>query len=308
MDDRSRGCVGHEDEWAVTMVVSNTYEFEFSGLLMGGDTVYGFIEVEGLADQPEVRSSDRTRLRRHGLLPGDDYLGGRSVVLSLEVFGADDAAFQANLDALKAALVPGNAEAALSFKVPGVAGGGVRIMNVRPRKMALPIETRFLYRLPKVAVEFFATDPRLYDIVQQNPSTGLNLSVIGRPSGNFSWNLSWGGPSTSNIVQATNAGTFVTPCVIKIDGPVTNPQVENVTAGKFIKLSADGGLVLASGEFVEIDTDARTILLGGTASRYSKLSSDSSWFDLAPGANELRFIGTTAGAPLMTVTWRSAWL
>jgi hypothetical protein len=290
------------------MAVTNDYELEFAGLLFGGETDYGFVRAEGLADNPEVRSSDQTRLRRHGMIPGDDFVGGRSVVIDLEVFGDTTTAFATNLTALKTAFAPGSAEQALSFKVPGVAGGGTRLLYARSRKLALPLETSFYFGMPIASVEFFATDPRIYDTSQQAPSTGLTASVAGRPSGNFVWNLTWGGASTSNIIVANNVGSFTTPCVIRFDGPVTNPQVENVTQGKLLKLTADGGITLAAGEFLEIDTDARTILLGGTSSRYSKLSSDSAWFDLAPGLNSLRFIGTTAGAPTMTVSWRSAWL
>jgi hypothetical protein len=124
---------------------------------------------------------------------------------------------------------------------------------------------------------------------------------------NLSWNLNWGGASTGNSFTATNGGTFTTPFTVRFDGPVTNPSIENVTTGEKLKLSADGGLVLGVGEFVELDTDARTVLLGGTASRYSKLSSDSTWFDLPPGNTTLRFLGTTAGSPTMTVKFRSAW-
>lgn len=289
------------------MPVSNSYELEFGSLLMGGNTDYGFVKAEGLKDRPEIRTSDRTRLRQHGMLPGDDFVGGRSVVIDLEINGDDSTIFETNVQAFDLALQPGNPEGILKFKIPGVAGGGIRRMNVRPRKIALPVESSFYYRLPVASVEFFATDPRIYDDTQQSPSVGIAASVSGH-AWNNTWNLNWGGASTSNIVQATNVGTFPAPCVIRFNGPVTNPQIENVTQGKSLKLTADGGLVLGVGEFVELDTNTRTILLGGTSSRYSKLSSDSRWFDLAPGINELRFTGSTSGSPTMQVTYRSAWL
>jgi hypothetical protein len=289
------------------MPVSSDWQAEYAGLLLGDGTVYEIREIQGLADQPDLRTSDRARLRRHGLLPGDDFLAARAVTVDLEVFGADDAAFAAAMAALKLALAPGNPEAPLTFKVPGVAGGGIRRLNARPRKLALPVDLdRFFYRQPTATVLFEASDPRLYDDALSSVSTGLAVS----PSGlvwNLTWNLSWGASSSSGSIFAVNAGTFPTPPVFRIDGPVTNPSVENITTGEKLALSADGGLVVGAGEFVELDTDARTVLLGGTASRYSKLSADSTWFDLKPGTTELKFRGTTAGAPTLTVTWRSAW-
>jgi Siphovirus-type tail component, C-terminal domain len=284
----------------------NSWTMQYKNLLIGDGTAYEIRSITGLTDTPDLRTSDRSRLRRHGLLPGDDFLGGRAVIVELEIFGTDDAAFQLAMDALGLALTPGSPESLLTFKIPGVAGGGDRQLSVRPRKLNLPIEERYLYSQPTANVLFEATDPRLYDSILQAPSVGLTVSVSGLVW-NLTWNLDWGGPSVSNTVQAVNSGSFSTPAIIRFNGPVTNPQIENVTAGKSLKLTADGGLVVADGEFVELDTDTRTILFMGTASRYSKLSSDSVWFDLEPGQNDLRFIGSTSGSPTMSVTFRSAW-
>lgn len=284
------------------------YELSYNGLTFGGDTDYGFVSAEGLVDQPDLRTSDRARLRRHGLLPGDDFLAGRSITLELEVFGADAASFQSNMNALKLAFAPGSAEKPLVFQLSGVAGGGVRRVNVRPRKLASRIDAeRFLYRMPVAAVQFDATDPRIYDNTESSIATGLTASVPGL-TWNLAWNLNWGGPSTSNIITANNIGTFSAPLTVRFDGPVTNPGIENVTTGQALTLSADGGLILAAGEFVILDSESHTVMLGGTSNRYSKLTSTSSWFDLSPGNTSLRFTGTTAGAPTMTVTYRSAWL
>jgi hypothetical protein len=290
------------------MTVTTDWQFEFNSLLVGDPTDYGVVSIEGLADVPDMRTSDQPKLQRHGMLPGLDLLGGRSVVVQIEIDAASDSELATLIHDLKLALRPGQDEAALTFQIPGVADGGTRRIVARPRRVALPIDLqRYYYRLPIATVEFFATDPRIYDDSLSDMSTGLAVSVAGRASGNFAWNMNWGGTTTGNIINATNSGTFSTPALIRFNGPVTNPQVENVTAGKFLKLTADGGLTLGVGEFVELDTANRTVLLGGTSNRYSKLSSDSEWWDLEPGVNQLRFIGSTAGSPTMDVEFRSAW-
>lgn len=288
------------------MAVSLDWQAEYQGLLVGDGTAYELRAIEGLADHPDLRTSDRTRLRRHGLLPGDDFLGGRAVTLELEVFGDTDAAFHANLLALKQAFAPGSPEAPLDFLIPGVTAPGsglAKRCNARPRRLALPVEQRFFYRQPIAVVELFATDPRLYNAIQQSASTGLATS----PSGlvwNLVWNLSWGASSSSGSIFAANGGNFPTPPVFRIDGPVTNPSIENITTGEVLGLTS---ITVGSGEFLELDADARTVLLGGTASRYEKLTT-AQWFDLKPGTTELKFRGTTAGAPTLTVYWRNAWL
>lgn len=285
------------------MTVTQDWQMEYAGLLIGDPGAYSIAKIDGLASMPDLRTSDRTRLRRHGMLPGDDFLAGRSVIADVEIDGADDPAFAAAVAALKAALAPGSPEQALTFQIPGVAGGGVRRLNARPRKLALPVDLdRFFHRLPVASVEWFATDPRIYDDAEQSEAVGLAAGVAGL-SWPLSWPLSWGGASTSSTITAANAGTFPTPMVVRFDGPVTNPGIENVVTGFTLQLS----LTLGLGEFLEVDTDARTVLLSGTASRYSSLTT-ADWFELAPGDNQLRFIGTTTGDPTMTVTWRSAWI
>ena len=287
------------------MTVSSDWTLEFAGLLLGDGTAYELAEIEGLADQPDLRTSDRTRLRRHGMLPGDDFLDGRAVTVELEVNGVDDADFASRMAALKLALSPGGSEAPLSFKIPGVAGGGVRRMNARPRKLALPItvERYLLGRMPRAVVLFEATDPRLYDDSQSSASTALAATPSGH-TWNNTWNLSWGSSGTSGSIFAINSGTFPTPPLFRIDGPVTNPSIENITTGETLGFT---NLTLGAGEWLDVDTDARTVLLGGTSSRFEKLTT-AQWFDLRPGTTELRFRGTTAGSPLLTVYWRSAWL
>jgi Phage tail protein len=284
------------------MPVANDWEMAYGSLLIADGSAFSIKDIDGLADQPDLRTSDRTRLRRHGMLPGDDFLAGRSVVVDVEIFGADDATFASAVGTLKQALSPGSDEAPLTFKVPGVAGGGIRRLNGRPRKLALPVEEKFFYRQPIASVEFFATDPRLYDDAQQSQAVGLAAGVAGH-TWNNTWNWSWGGASTSTSIFAVNAGTFATPFVVRFDGPVTNPSIENVATGEKLAMT----LTLGVGEWLDIDTDARTVLLGGTASRFSNLT-QANWFDLKPGTTELRFGGTTAGSPQMTATWRSAWL
>jgi hypothetical protein len=290
------------------MTITQDWQAEFNELLMGTGQSYRIVQIEGLADYPEVRSSDSPLLQRHGLLPGDDFAGGRSVVVTLEVEGGTNANLSTVMTTLKMALCPCQTESPLTMQIPGIGDGGICRLNARPRKMSSVVDKRWrVASQPRLLVEFFATDPRIYDNTESSLQASLPVSVSGL-TWNLSWNLSWGTASTSGSVYANNLGSFPTPVVIRFDGPVTNPSVENVTTGRTLELSADGGLDLLTGEHVVLDSDTHTILLGGTASRYSKLSSDSEWFDLEPGPNELRFRGTTAEAPTMTVTFRSAWV
>lgn len=285
------------------------WQVSYGGLTIGAGTPYRLVPpLDGLQDYPDVRTGDQPRLRRHGLIAGADFLGGRSVTWQVRVTDRDPAAFAAAWSTLRAAWTPGaSVEAPLSFQVPGVAGGGTRRIVGRPRRLSMSVDQYHRLGTAAAVIQFECSDPRIYDDAEQALSTGLAASVPGL-SWPLSWDLSWGGLSTSNTVTVTNAGTFDTPWSARIDGPVTNPSIENVDTGQILAFAADGGLTLGDGEFLIVDADTRTALLNGTASRYNTLASPVSWWDLPPGDTALRFGGSTTGSPTLTVTWRSAWI
>lgn len=104
-----------------------------------------------------------------------------------------------------------------------------------------------------------------------------------------------------------NEGTYGSPPVITINGTTDSPKIVNQTTSQFLHLD---GLALAAGEYVVIDVNAKSITLsnGGDASAY--LSSDSEWWVLAPGENEIYLIDDTTAAldATATVQWRDCWL
>lgn len=283
-------------------LVTGDWRAEFRGLALGDGSPYELVAISGLLDLPEVRSSDRTLLRRHGLLPGDDFLGGRSVALTLEVQADDAGALGAALDDLLEAFRVGPGEEPFVFQFPGVAGGGKRLVYARTRKRSAPLDLSFLYGRARVEVELFATDPRLYGFVEHSGTSPLPTAG-GGVSFPMTYPVSFGALSTGGTIVATNAGTFPTSPFFRIDGPVTDPRIENLTTGESLVLDISVG----AGEFLTIDVEARTVLLGGKASRYSSLESSSTWWDLEPGRNEVTFRAATPTSASLSMTWRSAW-
>ena len=250
---------------------------------------------------PELRTSDRTRLRRHGALPGDDFLESRTITATGYVTTSDrDTAPEI------AALIDGTItsdEDVLVMKWHGVGGNGLVRVNARVRRRHIPQAwPRWQRGEPQWAIQWEATDPRLYANTASSGSVGLAADTTGLTWA-LTWPLNWGGVSESNLLNCVNAGNFPTPVTLTITGPCTNPSVENVTQGRTLALT----MTVATGETVVIDTDARTVLLNGTASRYSKLTT-AEWFDLDPGTDQLRFTASTATAATMQADWRSAYI
>lgn len=281
------------------MTVTVDYQMEYNGLLVGADTPYDIPEIR--PDEPGVSSGDVKVARVHGLHPGDDFLGGRSPSFEVHIVDPDHAVRAPLIDAFKAAFRMGEDESPLTFQIPSLAGGGVRRIGCRVRGAPYVIDLQHLYSTTRISVLLSATDPRIYDETQSIDTVSLPTAGGGL---NFpiTFPITFGAVSTGGTITANNAGTFDTPVVFRIDGPCTNPVIDNVTADKELALT----LVVASGDYVEIDTAAKTVLLNGTASRYSALTT-SEWFDLAPGDNQLDFRAVTATAATLKATWRSAW-
>lgn len=285
-------------------LITQDWQMEYRGTLLGSGTPYEIVQVTGLMDLPEIQVSDRLRLRRHGLSPGDDFAGRRSVVATFEVDAPTVADLNSYLSTITALTRPGLEESPLSLQVPGVAEGGIRRLNVRPRRRSIPVNLDLFYGLPMVTVEFVATDPRVY-----THSSYLSLTALPSGGGGLLFPatppLTFVESTETGDVNAENIGSFPVNPVIRIDGPITDPTIENLEQGKTIELST----TLALGQYLLIDTESRTVLLNGTASRYSSLLPTSEWWDLAPGDNTIRFRSSTnTEDAVLSVSYRSAWV
>lgn len=272
---------------------------EYRGVLLGEGSAFSIASVEGLLDLPDVRNSDRVRLLRHGLAPGSDWLGGRVFTITLELYAADNAALTAAVNALGTAFAVGEL-ADLTFQIPGVAGGTMGKISARCRRRQLPVNLEYLYRIPLATIEMAAPDPLLYSA----SATTVNIPLA-VPTGGLTFPatfpLVFGTTGTFGSVNVTNSGNANSAPTFRVYGPVTNPSLTNYTSGTTFTV----GITLASGEFLDIDMSARTVLLGGTGNRYSYVTAPN-WWELVPGVNEVRFTAST-GSSSTDMTFRSAW-
>jgi hypothetical protein len=283
------------------VALSADWQLSYNGLVVGTSTDYDVVAVDGLDGLPELRTSDTVRPSDHGMFAGRDLAAGRTIELTLEIYGATDGAFRTNVDALGVATLLRDDELALAFKLPGFTDD--RQVFCRPRRRSLPLDLNYSSRLAPAIVQFFATDPRIYAATETVLGVGLPAA-----SGGLAWPLVWPlswGTATSGTVSADNAGTFPTRPVVRFDGPLTGASIENVTAGKTFRFKTS--FVIAAGEYVEVDFNDHTVLLNGTASRYSQVASNSQWWEIAPGANEVR-LGGVSGSGTADITFRSAWI
>lgn len=288
------------------MTVTEFYDIDFGGQpIADGDkkVVVAFSPFES----PEIRVSDTVRGQQDGLFPGIDYYGARTIPLEIEIWG-DDSAPDGSVDFSQAyqsilqACVLSREEKPLEFRIPGYSTN--LVVNARCRKVSgLIINQQFDHALATVVLQFVATDPRIYSATEQSSTVQFTGTQPGRAY-SLTFNRNYGGVVASNEINATNSGSYEAPWEAVITGPVTNPTIEHADLGLSIRLVG----TINDGEFIVISSAPyQTIMLNGTASRYSLLANASQWFMLRPGSNRIRFNGTSTGTPTMTLTWRSAW-
>lgn len=116
--------------------------------------------------------------------------------------------------------------------------------------------------------------------------------------------------TSAGAVHHVNPGTWVHQKV-RLYGPATGPRYTNEDTGETLTFTS--GLVIAAGDYIEIDTAARTVfyLSNSDATRLNFLDyAVSTWWQLAPGANHVRYhpvSGVGAGS-VAVVTYRPTWL
>ncbi|MEW1550953.1 hypothetical protein [Streptomyces tsukubensis] len=116
-----------------------------------------------VSSMPDIRSSDVTLIQRDGLWAGDDYIGGRTVNLSLEVQALDADEFGAAVNLVMRAFSPGvSGETQLRFRIPGLANGREAYVKARTRKRSNPLDASFARLSCAFEIELFATDPLIY--------------------------------------------------------------------------------------------------------------------------------------------------
>lgn len=255
-------------------------------------------EHTGLDDLPVLLTSDVHRSQDDGSYLGFDYAGERVVTLKLMILG-DEVTYRTLVDALRDAFSPRR-----STELPLYFLGSTRLVFCRPTKRRPAFDHLNAAGFGVVDVELTATDPRIYDADLTTVSVPVATS-----SGGFTFPitfpLAFGSAGAGGTFQLDNIGNWSSPLSIHIAGPVDNPRIEHVDQGKTLRFAGS----LSATDYLDIDTANHSIVLNNQASRRGWLTSDSAWFDIRPGINNLRYAANSvAVGSVATVSFRSAWL
>lgn len=243
-------------------------------------------------------------------IPGTDgeldfttLFGGRVITLTGAAFAAAVGSRQAALAQLLKFVRP-NVRAQLVYQFDG--DTVPKSLTLRSFDWSAPIVTPGLTHF---TVSWKAADPIAHGLTTN--------TVTFPPGGNFTgrtypltfsrtYPISYGG---AGIATITNAGDYPTWPLIRIFGPITNPSLTWQDGSGQLVFS---GIVVGVGDWLEIDTKAKTVTLDGNpgANRYGFLDfTQTIWAPLLPGDNLLRLSATAAAAPAQAeIDWSDAWL
>lgn len=273
-----------------------------------GSVDLGAVDSDGTAwvlqtlegwDSPEVRSEFTDREADHGAWASPVYLGSRPVTLAGTIVAPSQELLEAAMERLRAA-------AALTDTVLTVWETVPKQASVR--RSGKPLVQYVTNTTATYSVMVTAQDPRRYSTTQQSGTTALP-STTGGLAFPSAFPLTFSAATVSGQITAGNAGTADTRPVLTIAGPVVAPVIAALYPDGTVRQLLYS-LDLVTGDVLTIDTDARTVLLGGGVSRRRFMTVAGGW-PVIPAGSSVNYqfqSGTYNATAMLTASWRSAWM
>ncbi|MFF4738776.1 hypothetical protein ACFY2W_23265 [Streptomyces sp. NPDC001262] len=287
---------------------------QFGDVLLGPGTPYRWQTISGWEDSPGLDSGTVARSDAHGAYPGRLLAQPRTITLDGLVLRGEPGAMGTIVRHLAAATGPGDDELPLVVKLDG---SEPLMCWARCLRRTIPVGHSG-YPVGVVvggALQFEATDPRRYTVVEQRvegqlprPEPGLDWHLDPGPE-SLLYPLDFGAPGATGALSVLNAGDADAHPLIAFRGPVDRPSLTNVGTGQTIEYD----IALAVDDELLVDTGAGTVTLNSTASRLYTVTSRSTpeqLFTLAPGATSLLFRaapGSIDPRAAVIMRWRSAY-
>lgn len=175
------------------------------------------------------------------------------------------------------------------------------VMYGRPR-MVSPDPELIGLGLARTQCAFACQDPLIYAGEETVIGPITPPSWVGGWSLPFTFPFTFSASLTGGEAEMVNEGTVESGLNFRIDGPCKDPTVTVSQGNSFLTLTV--ATTVADGDFLEIDTAARTVYYNGATNQRGYAYGD---WPLAPvGTSTVRY-RASEGAGSLTVTFRSAW-
>ncbi|MEV0410319.1 hypothetical protein AB0I68_05755 [Streptomyces sp. NPDC050448] len=283
-------------------------------LLLGPGTAYRWRTLDGWEDSPALDSGTVPRSDAHGAYLGRLLAQPRTITIDDVVIRTEPRRMGAAVRTLRAATALRDDEQPLVVQLDDEPP---LLSFARCLRRSVPVQVGgyAIGIVQGAALQFEATDPRRYSLVEQQAETGLPSAEPG-----LDWQVSpgperllypvqFGSPGSTGSLLAVNEGDAPSHPVISIRGPVSLPSVTNLATGEAVEYDID----LALDDELLADTREGTVTLNGTAARLytaTARSAPENLFVLAPGTTSLLFRaapGSTDPRASCSLRWRSAY-
>jgi tail protein len=269
---------------------------------VGGDTYdltdrqrYLWIADDGLGLSPFHRLTERSP-DQHGDSDEGFRLDPRTIKLVIGLFGEDDADYwDAREELIGDIFNPAAGQLTLTFVLPNGATRALDVLVLGEGSLPSTDRQRIMH---KVGIMLKAKDPTFYDPTGKSVTFGIGGASSGWAIP-MSVPLGVGSTNINQVKTITNAGSwFSLPDLIRIQGPITNPQVWNLSTNEVLNFT---GVVLTAGQRLDINCQwgEKTVVDQNGVNRYSWLvqpSHLSTWHlagrrEVAGGLNDIRVLG-----------------
>lgn len=284
------------------------YQYDGPGgrkILMGKGTSIRVIKVEGLLDTTVTRRTVNDKQGAHGgYASSAPFMSTRNITVEMVISIPGKAAeAEQLLDEVQAVFSPHGDHVEEGVFSWWRRGKQPRMCFALLNRSAFPAD--FATSTGKISgfLELEALDPRVYSIEEAILQVGLPLIESGRIYPR-TYPVVYPEASGGGHIVVENIGNLSSPPILRVYGPVTDPALLNSTSGREIKLTGSVG----ASDFIEIDVESGSIRLNGLEARRTMLNPVSRWWELEPGANDIRFLARTneVGSRL-EIYARSAW-
>ncbi|MFL6144095.1 MAG: hypothetical protein ACJ72N_19800 [Labedaea sp.] len=288
-------------------VPTQDFQVSVAGLLLGPATSYTLVDFNPWGKANRATQTDK-RAWAHGSWSGRELIDEVVIPIRALINTETPADFLAARHQLAAAFKPSDdgTDAELRFRF----AGQDYVMFGRPRMVDLENPELLVLGKSFVKAAFVALDPLIYAATEMQQVLGLP-SVSGGLTAPVTAPVTIGATVTAGRATIANAGTQATALKLRIDPVGANlvePRVSVLTGTTVRVLRCN--LTLTAGQWMDIDTGARTAYLNGTVSRRGNVSGD--WPLVPPmseGSSELAFdAGVYSASAQLTATWRDAWI
>jgi len=272
-------------------------QVQLRSLVFGAETMHRMVTHFNPFVRSVRASEGDARAWNHGAWSGAEFVDAVVIPMRIVALGQGAPQFLALHQQLTAAFAPSSQDLELRFAV----AGSEYVMYGRPR--LVEPEPRNITGIAYYRAAFIALDPLIYSgaehlqtLVLPQVTGGLTLPVQAP--------FTIGATVITGRAQITNAGTAPAGLRLRFNGPVVEPRVSLLVGSVTSTLRIL--LTLTAGQFLDVDTAARTVYLNGTVSRRGNTTGD--WPILPNGTYELAFDATTYDAAAsLEVRWRDAW-